>query len=1255
MKKLSKITVNWTNPAPGLEVKGFNVAVTKQGETPSNSSFCYGRAAHNVNSYVFNNVLVDVTPLDEVPYVPVTYVGWVQAVYTGGDSSWKSTTGVIIADDGISSLATVSDITSAQVVSITGGQVFKYSSGSTSPTPSQIVLTATLSSGLSGYDWEYFNGTSWVNLSGTQNAQTYTLDYANAAFSSGNPLRIRCVSGGVFDETTVVKIYDGEAITPILTNSTHSIPADSSGNNPVLTGSGTDIKVWLGTNALTYGTGNSQFSVSASGTAGLTLDGANTPDLYTRRFPDLLGMSVDTGTVTYTITVKNAFGVSTVLTLKQTLTKVRAGVAGGPGANGWRTAILELYKWSASAPTGFPSGNSTYTWATGSFGLPTTPNGWSLLPPAAVAGQTLWGCCQTISNQETDAQNTVSWTTTTAYPIGASGSDGQAVNMVFQRSSGPSTPTASSGTPSGWYGDVASVPLGNDPIWSSIGTRLSPSLNWTWQTPIKVEGQNNVIIHLFQRANSAPNITTDHVYNFSTKTFTTLPSGWTQTIPSGSSPVYVKSVSISSSNSTFTVTSGMWSSATILAQNGTGYPNITSAASLTISVSSKTFTVSEDEVLNSYSVGDRVRIARTGYTGTHWMEGAITAYSSTSMTVGVDLIKGSGTYSGWSISLGTRGIFSVVNYYAVNNSSSVAPSTWYTTAQTPTSTNPFLWNYEVLTYTDSTTEETPKCVIGNYAANGKGISSITEEYVKTSTTSPTPSSGWSTTIPVLDSVNRFLWNRETINYTDSSSDVTQAKIIGVYGDTGGIGPGGPVIRISTTAQAFTFTDGIADPTSQTITLTANKQNTGETVYWNSTPAVGTFTETGTTNTGDSKTLTLAQFGSNKQVVITATGATSGAKDTVSLVRLERSPTPESWIFTGKTTIDGGKVEADTVSGKQIQATSQIFLDNNGYAVFGLNNICIETTAGNERIIVAPDNGSITKNADGSLTRTAPLNCDYAELKQGDITFYYWNGTSHTSYKTLKRVEIGECSDATEVTLPGIWKTQPTILVSPKLSFCGNNNISDMSFYQRALCTINYNSTTKVCKFTPDLKTILYSPLPNSETATINFYQPYTTMTQGIAFEQRSQMCAVSGQYARYVNIEWSFDRSNFPGYANLDCYLWAYYRTVVGNAWGTWTQVLVKSFNSSSTFGTAAILASPINGTTRIIDNGSTYSEANSAHKYAHEIRFLFGTNYAGADNPSLIVNCYAKPVTTHWTSVTPDITHFASQAVKGTYIAIGE
>lgn len=79
----------------------------------------------------------------------------------------------------------------------------------------------------------------------------------------------------------------------------------------------------------------------------------------------------------------------------------------------------------------------------------------------------------------------------------------------------------------------------------------------------------------------------------------------------------------------------------------------TSTTSLAITIASKTLTTQE---FLGYSVGSRIRLTSDADPTTHWMEGVVTAYSGTSMTVSVDLILGSGSRADWNLSLtGERG------------------------------------------------------------------------------------------------------------------------------------------------------------------------------------------------------------------------------------------------------------------------------------------------------------------------------------------------------------------------------------------------------------------------------------------------------------------------------------------------------------------------------------------------------------------------------------------------------------------------
>lgn len=86
---------------------------------------------------------------------------------------------------------------------------------------------------------------------------------------------------------------------------------------------------------------------------------------------------------------------------------------------------------------------------------------------------------------------------------------------------------------------------------------------------------------------------------------------------------------------------------------GAGYGGTSTTSQTIASSGSKAFTT---QAGLAYEAGSRVRVARTSAPTTTWMEGIVTAYSGTTLTVTMDLAAGAGTHTDWSISLaGERG------------------------------------------------------------------------------------------------------------------------------------------------------------------------------------------------------------------------------------------------------------------------------------------------------------------------------------------------------------------------------------------------------------------------------------------------------------------------------------------------------------------------------------------------------------------------------------------------------------------------
>ena len=110
-----------------------------------------------------------------------------------------------------------------------------------------------------------------------------------------------------------------------------------------------------------------------------------------------------------------------------------------------------------------------------------------------------------------------------------------------------------------------------------------------------------------------------------------------------------------------------------LAQIGVGYYNLTSLTSMTVGTGSQTFTTNLATTGTAFAVGSRVRIAYTSVPA-DFMEGVVTAFSGTSMTVNVDIAGGSGTWATWNISIAGNPSNTTANAVTFNNGGSGAAS-----------------------------------------------------------------------------------------------------------------------------------------------------------------------------------------------------------------------------------------------------------------------------------------------------------------------------------------------------------------------------------------------------------------------------------------------------------------------------------------------------------------------------------------------------------------------------------------------------
>lgn len=337
------------------------------------------------------------------------------------------------------------------------------------------------------------------------------------------------------------------------------------------------------------------------------------------------------------------------------------GAPGTNGTNGLNTASIFLYK-RASTDTGLtkPTVNLTYTFATGE--ISGDLGGWSRTIPASDGNP--------------------------CFSIQATAVSSEATDTIL---------------PSEWSSIVKLV---EDGAPGKDGTDGTDGTN----------GVNTTIVYLYKRDATAATInwTTTLTYNFTTKKLTTIPEGWSSTIPSGTDPLYVTAATAASAENTDTITPDEWATPVILAQNGQDGSDGTDGVSITA-------------VLNYYlatNVSTGVTRQTDGWTTDIqtispdkpylWNYEEV-KYSNTLSTYTDPCIIGTYGTQGEQGSAGV-GITSIVEYYALSTTTTRPTTGWSTDLPSMDATNRYLWNYSVITYTNGNTSGsvTDALIIGVY-------------------------------------------------------------------------------------------------------------------------------------------------------------------------------------------------------------------------------------------------------------------------------------------------------------------------------------------------------------------------------------------------------------------------------------------------------------------------------------------------------------------------------------------------------------
>ena len=187
--------------------------------------------------------------------------------------------------------------------------------------------------------------------------------YTTLTITDSTTLKIRAFNGTLQSDEVSATYTKNNLVVANLTNDSCTCPAAFDGSSPLLTNATTTMAVYLG---ITDDSANWAFTAAPS--SGVT--GSLAGRVWTTT-----GFTVDSGYVDISATKS---GVGTVVK-RFALAKAKAGAPGVAGAVGTSSALVSIYKRSATVPT-VPSTTATFTFATGV--LSGHDNGWTQSVPA---------------------------------------------------------------------------------------------------------------------------------------------------------------------------------------------------------------------------------------------------------------------------------------------------------------------------------------------------------------------------------------------------------------------------------------------------------------------------------------------------------------------------------------------------------------------------------------------------------------------------------------------------------------------------------------------------------------------------------------------------------------------------------------------------------------------------------------------------------------------------------------------------------
>ena len=489
-------------------------------------------------------------------------------------------------------------------------------------------------------------------------------------------------------------------------------------------------------------------------------------------------------------------------------------------------------------------------------------------------------------------------------------------------------------------------------IWQRTKT-VSPS-GVTYSEPTCISGRdgsastpglNQATVYLYKRANTQPaKPSVDTTYVFLSGVLSPIPDGWTRSVPNGAEPCWITSAQAISTETMDTIAANEWLTPTKLVENGSDGSSV-------------------DTITDYYAVGN----STTPPADSEFWQPNVAAE--------------------WTDNFGN-----VITASGGSDIEFMPPA-----VPVPTEVDPYVWQYQLTTYTDGTSLPSNKYISSVLGATGVGVSEIIEEYYLSTSSTEQIGGEWSVEQPAWVR-GTYIWTHSVVTWTDGK--VTTTTPVLAQAINGANANAESAIDLAN--EAITNANNLDANLNQTGVfnrLTNNGETQGIYLENNQLYINGTYIKTGTIDSARiaAGSLTINQLDDNaKSAIITGVAA----KTQYYLSTSSGQTTGGSWTDAMPSWVSGAYVWTRTVTTKNYAdgTTSS----TNSAAIYDSNLTTALSTA---------NNAQSTANSAASAASAAQSSANSAV--QSTVSVYYRSTTDSTPAITPS-TSIGTTIDTSNV-------------------------------------------------------------------------------------------------------------------------------------------------------------------------------------------------------------------------------------------------